>query len=145
MSYNPNDFFPPAISRSAGPDASNASGSSIGKGVPVRLTASGMALVDPSVESQVDGIAGITRTSVATGTSGDIVSAGLLEDISTSIAVGFPAYLGSDGLLTGSKPSIGTAGFDVGDFIVRLGIVSENTSNPSLKDLLVNIQIVGML
>lgn len=145
MSYNPNDFGVTPLSRASGPDALNATGSSIPKGVPVRLTFAGMATVDPSVESQVDSIAGITSSAVSDSTTADIISAGLLEDITVSFAVGSAVYLGTDGFLTNVKPAIGSGGFVSGDFVVRMGVITKNVSNPAKKDMLVNIQIVGML
>jgi hypothetical protein len=104
-----------------------------------------MAFVDPGVESQVDSIAGLTRTSVANGSSADIINSGLLEDITTSFSIGSPVYLGKDGFLTNVKPSIGSGGFSSGDLIVRLGVISQNTNDSLKKDILINIQIVGML
>lgn len=145
MSYNPNDFGVTPLSRASGPDAENATGSSIPKGTPVRLTFAGMATVDPSVESQVDSIAGITNSAVSDSTTADIISAGLLEEITVSFAVGSAVYLGKDGFLTNTKPSIGSGGFVSGDFVVRMGVITKNVSNPAKKDMLVNIQIVGML
>jgi len=32
-----------------------------------------------------------------------------------------------------------------GDWIVRVGVVVKNESNPLLKDLLVNVQVVGSI
>lgn len=145
MSYNPNASGTPSLSRASGPSGSNDTGSSIAQATPVRLTSSGVSKIDVAVEAQVDAVAGVLRSTLGDGDSGDIIGSGLLENISTSFSVGAAVYIGKDGNLTNIKPAIGANSFLAGDSIVRIGVITKNTGNPSNKDLLVNVQIVGVL
>ena len=54
-------------------------------------------------------------------------------------------YVSKTGGVTNVKPSIGVDGFTAGDVIIRLGVVSKNRDNPSNKDLIVNVAIIGVL
>lgn len=105
-----------------------------------------MALIDVSSEQEANSIAGLTRTSVNDTQTGEIVTSSLIENITTSAAIGDVLYLAkTPGSLTNTKPSEGVGGFVSGDWIVRVGVVVKNESNPLLKDLLVNVQVVGSI
>lgn len=146
MSYNPLAAIPPeAVKANARPGV-NSTGSTITKGTPVRITPSGtLALIDPSVESQVDGLAGLVKNNVLDGDSVDVISAGTIENITTTASVGDTVYMSKTGGITNIKPSIGVGGFVAGDWIVRLGVIAKNQTNPLLKDIIVNIQFIGQL
>lgn len=145
MSYNPNASGIPSVARASSRNSLNDSGSPLLKGTPVRATATGIDVVDVSVEAEVFLIIGIVRSDTADSLQGEVIGCGLLEDITTSIVVGSGVWLSKTGTLTDVKPSIGVGGFLVGDWVIRLGVIAKNTSNPVLKDLLINIQIIGQL
>lgn len=146
MSYNPlTATIPESVLSNARP-GTNSTGFTIIRATPVKINADGsIGLVDPSIESDIDGLAGLTKDNVLDGSAIDVVSAGTLENITTLANVGDTLYLSKAGSLTNQKPSIAVAGFVAGDWIVRLGVIAKNQVNPLLKDLIVNIQFVGQL
>jgi hypothetical protein len=143
MSYNP--FTKSAFGQSTDRLNQNQTGSSIPKGTPVMLTSSGMALIDVSNESNVDALAGVVKADVIDSTNGAIVSSGTIENLVTSFAAGSTVYINKLGLLTNVKPTIGVNGFGEGDFVVKVGMIAPNAINPANRDLLVGIQIMGVL
>ena len=148
MSFNPNfkGSGNVSVAKTTSADFINNSGSSLNKGVPVRLDINGELMpIDPSIEAHVSAIAGIVSQSISDNQSGSIINSGRLEDFITSATIGSPLYLAKDGSITDVKPSIGVGGFVEGDFAVLLGIVAKNTVNPANKDLLIRIQLIGQL
>lgn len=145
MTYNPGSFGTPAASRSTSRLVSNGTGSTITKGTPVRASISSVDLIDVSSETQANAIAGIVKSDITNGNQGDIIVTGIIEDITTSASVGDIMYVSKTGDLTNIKPSIGVASFVSGDWVIRVGVIIKNNSNPLLKDLLINIQVVGAL
>ena len=136
---------PSGTSRSVSRASINNTGLTINKATPVRLTPSGLALINVSDEVSANAIAGIMKANIANGDSGDVFNSGVLEDISTSASVGDIMYVSKSGDLTNIKPSDGVNGFVSGDWVIRVGVIAENNDNPSLKDILINIQIIGAL
>lgn len=145
MSYNPLSIGVPGIARAGSTQQTNATGTLLSKGTPIRLTSSGAALIDVSDETSANSIAGVVRTNLSNGTVGEIITSGTIEDITTSFAVSDVVYVGADGALTNVKPSEGVNDFEQYDWVIRVGVIALNVSNSALKDLLVNIQIVGQL
>lgn len=145
MTYNPNFIGIPPLAKSSAKTTQNNTGVTIGQAIPIKLTDTGMGLIDVSLESDVDAIAGITKSSVEDSGQTEIVTGGTIENISTTFNVGDPVYVSKTGGLTNQKPSIGTAGFTANDFIIRVGVIAKNNDNPLLKDLVVSIQIMGQL
>jgi hypothetical protein len=128
------------------PERINDSGSSINKTDPIRLDASGnIQKIDPSVEAQALACIGVAKSSISNGSSTAIVSQGRLEDVTTAGTFGDPLYVSKSGGLTNVKPSVGVNGFVEGDFVIFVGIVAKNQTNPLLKDLMINIRVVGQL
>jgi len=124
----------------------NNTGVTIPKATPVRMNSSGeLDFVNVSVESEVFGISGVTNSDIANGSSGNLNSAGKVSNITTSGAFGDLLYISKSGGLTEVKPSIGVAGFVAGDFVVSIGVIGKNESDPLLKDLIVNVDIKGQL
>ena len=121
MSYNPlTATIPDSVLSNARP-GTNSTGSTIIKATPVKIeTAGTLGLVDPSVEADIDGLAGLVKDNVTDGSAVDVVSAGTIENITTLANVGDTLYLSKAGSLTNQKPSIGVAGFVAGDWIVRV-------------------------
>lgn len=143
MSYNP--FTRTSSQNFTGRLNANQTGNLVPRGTPVKLTSSGIALMDVSVETDIDAFAGVIKDDAATGTTGNIISSGSIENLSTSFAVGSVIYISKVGLLTNVKPSIGVNGFGEGDFIIKIGMIAKNNDNPANKDLLVGIQVMGQL
>jgi hypothetical protein len=136
---------PSGTSRSIVRAANNNTGSTILKGTPVRITPTGVATIDLSNESSANAVAGIVKADIANAQAGDIINTGIIEDITTLASIGDIMYISKSGGLTNIKPSEGVNGFTFGDWVIRVGVVTKNNDNPLLKDLLVNIQIVGEL
>lgn len=146
MTYNPNTANTPESVLSNARPGTNSTGFTIIKATPVKITTLGaIALIDPSVEADVDGLAGLTKDNVIDGSAIDVVSAGTIENITTLANVGDTVFVSKGGYLTNVKPTIGSGGFVSGDWVIRLGVIAKNQVNPLLKDIVVNIQFVGQL
>ncbi len=124
----------------------NNTGSTIAAFTPVSLNGSGeLKIADMSVENDADTFVGITAESIADGSSGKVLSAGRIQNITTPIALGSPVYVSKTGTLTATKPDIGVAGFTGGDWVVKVGMVCKNTTNPAQKDIIINSSNRGQL
>lgn len=143
MSYNP--FTRESIGQSLGRQNVNATGSNIPKGTPVIITSTGLDLVDVSSETSVDAFAGVLSADAINAQNGNVVSSGSIENLVTSFAVGSMIYINKIGVLTSTKPTLGANGFGEGDFVIKIGMIAKNSVNPANKDLLVSIQIMGVL
>lgn len=145
MTYNPLANFPPQTMYSARKGV-NANTSTLNKGTPVRVIPSGeIDKVDPSIESHIDSIVGVVKQDVPSGNQGDIVTSGTIEDVTTSASIGQLVYLSKTGGLTSTKPNIGVNGFLPGDWVIKIGVIAKNNTNPTQKDLVVDIQVIGQL
>lgn len=144
MSYDPTSGTP-VMARSTAKTSSNNTGSTIAKFMPVKITASGMDLIDISDEADVDAFGGVTAASVGDGQSGEIVTSGLVTDTGLSYNAGERLFVSKSGGVTNLKPSVGVGGFVEGDWVIALGVVSLNEGNPTLKDVIVFIEIKGQL
>jgi len=145
MGYNPLATGVPPFSRATSKTSTNNTGQQIPKGTPVRITLTGITTIDVSDEDEAQSIAGVALEDIDDTNSGEVIGSGIILEIVTAIAVGEPVFVSKTGTLTNVKPSIGNGGFVAGDWVIRLGVISKNIDNPSNKDLLVNIQIVGEL
>lgn len=143
MSYNP--FTRQSAVNSTARMNQNSTGQAIPQATPVKITSSGLGLVDVSVEADIDAFAGVLKEASSNGTKGNIVSSGSIENISTPFPVGSMVYISKLGTLTNIKPSLGINGFGEGDFIVKIGMIAQNGDNINNKDLLVGIQVMGQL
>lgn len=124
----------------------NNTGGTITKATPVTINAVGeLDGVDVSVESSALSIVGVAAANIPDGSSGNFVSSGKLTDITTTANLGDILFVDQSGGLTNVKPSIGVGGFSSGDFVISVGVVAKNIDNGSLKDLVLNIQVVGQL
>jgi len=123
----------------------NTSGSSIAAEVPVCSVSGDMELIDVSDEAKIFALAGITKAAVNNGAKGTIVTAGLLKNVSITGNVDDPVFISKSGGLTTTKPSLGVAGFVAGDFVVQVGVLLENQSNPANKDLKINFEMRGQI
>lgn len=124
----------------------NNSGSTINKGTPVKVkTTGGVDFINVSVEADAFGVAGVASTNATNGTSLGVVKDGRIENITTSFAVGDTVYIAKTGFLTNIKPSVGVDSFVAGDFVVRIGVIAKNEVNQALKDLILDVTLVGQL
>lgn len=144
MGYSPFSRVSP-LARASSRFNQNQTGSTLLKGTPVKLTSSGIDLIDVSIEADVDALAGVLNENATSGTDGTIVSSGTIENISTAFAVGSVVYISKTGILTNVKPSIGLNGFGMNDAVIKVGMIAKNNTNPANKDLLVNLQVIGIL
>jgi len=124
----------------------NDSGGTLLALTPVRSdSVNGMDTIDVSVESEVDALIGVLNADTNDGDPGTVTNEGRIKDITTAISTDTAVYLSKTGTLTDTKPSIGVGGFAAGDFVVLIGVVTKNEDNPSNKDLVVNMQLIGQL
>lgn len=125
----------------------NQSGGALSKLTPVAIDVAGyINNVDVSVEASAMAVVGIVSdASIANGATGNVITDGKLEDITTSASYGDVLYVSKTGMVTNVKPSVGVGGFVEGDFMIRLGVISRNVDNPLVKDLIVNVQVVGQV
>lgn len=150
MTYDPRTYGQSLINVGATsselPARTNTSGSTLNKTDPIRLDASGeVKKVDPSIEADVLACIGVAKDSVANLATVGIVTSGRLENVTVPGTFGDSLYLSKTGNLTNLKPSIGVDSFVAGDFVLFIGIVIKNQSNPLLSDLMVNLRLVGQL
>lgn len=123
----------------------NNTGLTIGKGTPVTIDTNGNIVeVDVSIEDCLS-IIGIAKEDINDGAYGLVTTSGSLKGIITTAGMGSILYVAKDGLMTNTKPSTGVDGFISGDFVIRLGVLVKDSDNPSQKNLVVNIQVVGQL
>lgn len=124
----------------------NNTGVTMAKGTPARINSSGeLDFIDVSVESQALAGVGVVAQSILNNSQGTFLSSGKVEDITTLASFGDLVYVSKTGGLTNSKPSIGVDSFISGDFVIQVGVIAKNEANPLLKDLIINIAIVGQL
>jgi hypothetical protein len=146
MTYRPYEAIISGIDSSAvRTNLLNSTGLTILKGTPVRINASGdLDLIDVSVDGDVLGAMGISNEMILTGTIGNVITGGKVEDV-TGLDFGDYVYVSKTGSLTHILPSEGVGGFVDGDWVIRVGVVGKNQDDPLLKDLFVNIQIIGQI
>jgi hypothetical protein len=120
--------------------------STIAEHLPVHINTSGdIEKVDPTYESHALTCIGLTTASISSLNYGDIISSGRLLNVTTTASFGDVLYISKSGTLTNVKPSIGVGGFISGDWIIRVGVVCKNNTNPTNKDVMVHIVAQGQL
>ena len=149
MSYTPMSVIIAAVGSNTQSTQStlvNDTGSAIPALTPIRVNGDGeMQTIDVSTDISALSVVGVTLASVSNGVAGIIITQGRILDVTTTFAPGDYVYISKTGALTNVLPSDGVAGFGVGDFIVRIGVVAKNEANASKKDLFVNISVAGQL
>ncbi len=124
----------------------NNSGVTFNKGTPVRINSNGeLDFINVSVEAEALAVAGVVSETILDGNPGTFLNSGKIEDVTTSANFGDTLYISKSGALTDTKPSIGVGGFVASDFVISIGVVAKNESNPSLKDLVLNVDVIGQL
>jgi hypothetical protein len=147
VTYRPfTDILSAASSSSARSLLINNSGIDLPGLVPVRLDNAGqLDVIDVSTDAGTLSIVGITEQSIVDSTAGYITTSGKLINISTSFDFGDFVYVSKIGDLTNSIPTVGINGFTNGDFIIRIGTIAQNDTNPLQKDIFIDITVIGQL
>jgi len=154
MSYRPyNILISQAVEASAAASSSalsypltNGSGGPISALTPVTLNSDGdFKSIDVSVELDALRTVGVTSESVLNATEGPVVGFGRMANVITSFVHGDVLYVSKTGTLTTTLPDIGVGGFEAGDFVIKIGKISKNQTNPVNKDLIVQVELVGQL
>lgn len=101
--------------------------------------------VDVSAGSTTFRVLGLASQAIPDGSSGDVVTHGRIQNVSTSFSFGDFVYVAKDGSLTNVEPLIGVGGFAEGDVAIKVGMIVKNKDNPSQKDLIVNVEYGGTL
>ena len=123
----------------------NNSGLTILSHMPVKVNSNGeLSLIDVAVDGDILNLIGISNQMILTGTSGEVVTQGKVKNI-TSFNFGDSIYVSKTGGLTNILPSEGVGGFTSGDWVVKVGTIGKDLNNPLIKDLFINIQIIGQL
>lgn len=124
----------------------NNTGVTINKAYPTRINSSGeLDFVNPAIELNSISAIAVAKENIADGAVGEVVTGGKIADITTSANLGDVVYVSKTGSLTNQKPSIGVDSFVAGDMVIQVGVIAKNEDNAALKDLIVNIDIVGQL
>ena len=124
----------------------NPTGSTIVQGTPIGINVSGeMQLLDVAIEDNILSFVGLTKTDISSGSTGEVVVSGPAENVNTTANLDEIVYVAKTGGLTSTKPEIGVGGFVAGDIIVKVGKVTKNATNGSLKDVVVQPQIIGQI
>lgn len=127
-------------------DLYNNTGGSRYLGEPISIDGSGNLSVT-NVSSQASSLSsvGVMYANTPNATQGSVIMAGVLENITGSFSFGDALYVSKTSGLQATYPDTGVLGFVAGDYVIRVGVVSKNQTNGLLKDLLVNVQIIGQL
>jgi hypothetical protein len=149
MTYRPfTDIITAAASSSSSTRSLlvNNSGSTIPALTPVRLNSTGqLEAVNVGSDASALSIVGLTESAVADWTEGYVITSGKLTNIVTGFNFGDYIYVSKTGGLTSSYPIVGAGGFNAGDFVIRVGVIAKNDTNPLQKDIFVTMQIIGQL
>lgn len=133
------------IARSIKVELINNTGNPLTSLTPVVVDTSGEAgTIDVSSENLSTSIIGLVENTITNGNYGNVITNGCIKNISTTATFGV-VYISKTGTLTNTKPSIGVEGFVAGDFVIGIGVISKNVTNPLQKDIIINVQVVGQL
>lgn len=129
-----------------GETLANQSGSDLGALVGVGIGTNGyIELIDVSDETSTYTFRGVTAVAITDTSSGLVVTAGRIENVTTGFALRDRLYIAKDGTITNVPPEIGQDGFAAGDWILYVGCVVVNQSNGSNKDFFLKPEIIGQL
>lgn len=145
MTYNPASSGV-VNSLPIGDEFYNDTGSLISKATPLTVnTVSGFAeIIDvSSTESEVS--FGVAFADTEPTSTGNYITMGVIENVGISANFGDEIYVSKSGGLTNVAPDIGVGGFVSGDAIIFVGTIKKNNTNPLLKDLVISIDIRGIL
>ena len=119
----------------------------LAQGSPVSVSISGtLQPVNVSDTANATASVGIVfAPSIGVGAIGEYITNGLFIGMGAVFSFGDVIYVDKSMALSNVRPSVGVGGFLAGDYIVKIGVVVRNQSNPLVKDLLVGVQVVGKL
>jgi hypothetical protein len=121
-------------------------GLTLSKATPVSINASSQIIaIDVSSETSVYRLVGLCGADIAGAATGNVVDTGRLENVILGYSVGDPLYVSKSGFLTNVKPDIGVGGFLSGDWVIFVGLLIKNDSDPLKKDIKLMLSIVGQL
>lgn len=126
----------------------NNTGGILQKGTPVSVDSFGnIQRLIVSNEVNVTRYLGIVVADINHGSQGYVATGGKIESMQAIVSMNFGdlIYVSKTGDLTSISPDIGVGGFVAGDFVLRVGVVTKNQLNPSVKDLTMKDEIVGQL
>jgi hypothetical protein len=123
----------------------NGSASAVSALNPVTMNTNGdFQPIDVSSDDSLK-IVGVLLATTMPSAAGSIVCNGKIENVSVGLNFGDYVYVSKAGGITNNLPEEGLFGFVAGDWVIRLGVIAKNQLNPTLKDFLVSIQIIGKL
>lgn len=124
----------------------NTEGSPISDLTPVCTSATGgFKLVDVSSETDALNIVGITKEPILNATVGAVVGFGRMLDVSLPFPLNSSLWVAKDGTITDLVPNTDENGFVAGDFVIRVGKIVKNQTDPLKKDIIINMQLIGQL
>jgi hypothetical protein len=124
----------------------NNSGSTLTKGTPLCQKSSGYVdFINVSLEADVFAFIGIAGANISNATRGPVTTNGRVENVTVTGTFGDAIYVSKTGGLTNVKPDIGVGGFLAGDFVLRVGTIAKNETNPALKDIVLEVRLIGQL
>jgi len=101
--------------------------------------------LDVSSEDSSFSVVGIIKEAVDHTNDATVVTKGRIENTGLGFAFREPLFVSKTGVITDTKPSIGVDGFAVGDWVISIGKLIENSITSGQKDLEINIRVVGQL
>jgi hypothetical protein len=126
----------------------NGTALTISKYSPVAINGSGdIQKSDATNEALSFSSIGILKADCSASAVGDIVTSGRIIDVDMpTFSFGDAIYIGSTpGTLTNIKPTDGIDGFIAGNYVVRIGMILKNETDPLKKDLFVSLMMCGQL
>jgi hypothetical protein len=130
----------------------NNTGSTIAQGTPLSATGTSNYVAPTNVtsEASVQAFVGYAQFRIPNASLGPVISAGRLENLQGySFSIGNPIYISTTGSLQNTYPVDAdgnpVAPFTAGDYMVFCGVIVQNQSNPSLQDLQILTQTIGVL
>ncbi len=125
---------------------SNSSGNPIVELTPVTTNAvGGIKPVNVSSETDALNVVGVTKESILNNTEGSVVAVGRILNVSLPFPLNSTIWIAKDGSLTNQTPEEGLNGFVALDFVIRVGKIVKNQTNPLNKDFIVNMELIGQL
>jgi hypothetical protein len=124
----------------------NTSGNPISSLVPVTTSSSGgFKAIDVTNETDALNIVGVTKENILNASNGQIVATGRILNVSLPFPLNSTVWVAKDGTLIDEVPEIDVNGFEELDFVIRVGKIVKNQTNPLEKDLIVKMELIGQL
>lgn len=154
MSYNPLYVGSQALGSSVAlvTNYFNNSGIAFPQGSPLSATGTSnfVALTDVTSQASVQAFVGYAQFRIPNASLGPVISGGRLENLSGySFSIGNPIYFSVGGSLQNTSPVDSNGNpispFVSGNYLVFAGCIVQNELNPSLQDLQILTQVIGVL